>query len=104
MKLTFLSLLAGGVWLMAMPALAADMTTTAPSAMPSTGVGSTGTMQLNPGLPPATPEESTGQPLGALPEQSTTVPGGLTQFGPSGTAPESPSTPGQPSSTSTGGE
>ena len=103
MKLTSLSLMAGGLFLAMVPAVAAEPMTMAQTiAIPPAGIGTTPSVQTNPGLPPATPEESTGQPLGALPEQSTTTLGGITQFAPSGTSPVSPMAPGQPAPTSSG--
>jgi hypothetical protein len=89
MKFPSISLMAGGLLFVATSVLAADTTTTSPST-----TGPSGFMSPQ-GLPPSTPEESTGRPLGSLPNQVQTMPGG-TQVLPSspGTSSEAPTSPG----------
>jgi hypothetical protein len=71
MKLTSIGLAAVGLILSATCAMAGNSITTASS----NGVGSTKpTLPPNPGLAPATPEQSTGLPLGTL-STGTSVPG-----------------------------
>jgi hypothetical protein len=83
MKHTSVGLLIGGLMLAATSTLAANMPSTgAPSFQPQ-------------GLPPATPEQSTGEPLGTLPQQSPTTPGGITEFAP-GSSANSPLSPNPP--------
>ena len=70
MKLTSIGLVACGLMLVASTAGAAPLTSS-----PSTGIGgTTPNFQINPGLPPATPEESTGHALGTIPPQSPILP------------------------------
>jgi hypothetical protein len=93
MKLPSISLMAGGLMLVATSAMAADTMTTGPSGFMSPQ-----------GLPPSTPEQSTGRPLGSLPEQLETMPGG-TQALPNspGTSSEAPTSPGATLPPSAGG-
>jgi len=78
MKLPSISLMAGGLMLIATSAMAAD------------------TMTTPQGLPPSTPEQSTGRPLGSLPDLSPTMPEGATQTMPNsaGTSSQEPTSPG----------
>ena len=94
MKLPSISLMAGGLMLLGTSAMAGDTMTTGPSGLMSPQ-----------GLPPSTPEQSTGRPLGSLPEQSTTTPGGITQTVPNspGTSFDSPTSPGAALPPSAGG-
>jgi hypothetical protein len=94
MKLPSISLMAGGLMLIATSAMAADTMTTGPSGFTSPQ-----------GLPPSTPEQSTGRPLGSLPELSPTMPEGATQTMPNsaGTSSEEPTSPGAAAPPSAGG-
>jgi hypothetical protein len=94
MKLPSISLMAVGLMLIATSAMAADTMTTGPSGFMSPQ-----------GLPPSTPEQSTGRPLGSLPELSPTMPEGATQTMPNsaGTSSEAPSSPGAAVPPSAGG-
>ena len=80
--------------LVATSAMAADTMTT----------GLSGFMSPQ-GLPPSTPEQSTRRPLGSLPEQIQTMPGGVTQTMPNsaGTSSEAPTSPGAAVPPSAGG-
>ena len=70
MKLTSMGLIASGLMLVASTAGAAPLTNS-----PSTGIGGmTPNFQANPGLAPATPEQSTGSALGAIPPQNPILP------------------------------
>jgi hypothetical protein len=70
MRLTSIGLIASGLMLVASTAGAAPLTSS-----PSTGIGgTTPNFQTNPGLPPATPEQSTGSALGTIPPQSPILP------------------------------
>ena len=70
LKLTSIVLIASDLILVASTAGAAPLTSS-----PSTGIGgTTPNFQTNPGLPPATPEESTGRALGAIPPPSPILP------------------------------
>ena len=98
MKLPSISLMAGGLLLVATSVMAADTTTTGPST-----TGPSGFMSPQ-GLPPSTPEESTGRPLGSLPDQIQSMPGGTQALpGSPGTASETPTSPGSTLPPSTGG-
>jgi hypothetical protein len=93
MKLPSISLMAGGLMLVATSAMAADTMTTGPSGFMSPQ-----------GLPPSTPEQSTGRPLGSLPEQIQTTPGGAQALPDSpGTSSEAPTSPGAALPPSAGG-
>jgi hypothetical protein len=93
MKLPSISLMAGGLMLIATSAMAADTMTTGPSGFMSPQ-----------GLPPSTPEQSTGRPLGSLPEQIQTMPGGAQALPNSpGTSSEAPTAPGAAVPPSAGG-
>jgi hypothetical protein len=84
--------------LVATSAMAADTMTTSPSTTGPSGF-------ISPqGLPPSTPEQSTGRPLGSLPDQVQSMPGG-TQALPSspGTSSEAPPSPGATPPPSPGG-
>jgi hypothetical protein len=93
MKLPSISLMAGGLLLVATSVMAADTTTTGPSGFMSPQ-----------GLPPSTPEQSTGRPLGSLPDQIETTPGGTQALPDSpGTSSEAPTSPGSTAPPSAGG-
>jgi hypothetical protein len=75
MKLTSIGLIACGLMFLATPLMGADRMTTSQSTGTS---GTSSTMprsQTNPGLPPATPGESTGLPPGAMRDQAPANPG-----------------------------
>jgi len=66
MKLTSIGLIASGLMLVASTAVTAPLTSS-----PSSGIGgTTPNFQTNPGLPPSTPEESTGRGPGSLPSMT----------------------------------
>jgi hypothetical protein len=89
MRLTSLGLIASGLLLVTTPLMGAD--TLSPSVGGSPGVQTQG-------LPPATPDQSTGLPLGTLREPSqsqplqTIQPSGVGSTGSSTMAPSSPGT------------